>query len=220
MSDPYAPLKDGAWREIAELDAQLAAGAIDEQGWHDAMARLIGAAYLAAETPWEQSGKSGTLEDWRYSRELVVDAFDRDGSFLDVGCASGFLMESVVEWSAYAIEPYGLDVVPELVELARRRLPQWADRIAAGNALTWEPARSFTYVRTNLEYVPASRRRELVARLLGWCQRLLVGVYNEERHARPTEERLGTWGFAVAGRTERPHRTHDDIDYRLLWIDA
>jgi hypothetical protein len=37
-------------------------------------------------------------------------------------------MESVVEWADHRIEPYGLDIAPRLVELARERLPHWADR--------------------------------------------------------------------------------------------
>jgi hypothetical protein len=51
MSDPYAPLKDNAWQEIAEIDARLEPGEIDEAGWHAEIARLIVPAYLAAETP-------------------------------------------------------------------------------------------------------------------------------------------------------------------------
>jgi hypothetical protein len=44
-------------------------------------------------------------------------------------------MESVAAWCAergLAIEPYGVDISPALAELARRRLPQWADRIWVG----------------------------------------------------------------------------------------
>ena len=58
--DPYAHLKDRAWRQIADIDAALERGAIDEAGWHDAIAGLIVPAYLAAETPWGGSGKVGT----------------------------------------------------------------------------------------------------------------------------------------------------------------
>jgi hypothetical protein len=32
--DPYAQLKDVAWRELAEIDAQLERGEIDDEGWH------------------------------------------------------------------------------------------------------------------------------------------------------------------------------------------
>jgi hypothetical protein len=220
MTDPYAHLKERAWREIAEIDDKLARGLIDEHEWHALMAALITPHYLGGTTPWEQSGKTGTLDDWRYSRELVVDAFDRDGSFLDVGCANGFLMECVVAWSPYAIEPYGLEIVPELAQLARARLPQWADRFSVGNALDWTPPRRYTYVRTGLEYVPPARRRDLVERLLATCERLVVGVANEERDARSTEEQLLGWGFRVSGRSERPHRRHAELAYRVVWIDA
>ena len=43
------------------------------------------------------------------------------GTFLDVGCANGLLMESVAAWCAergLAVEPYGVDISPALAELA------------------------------------------------------------------------------------------------------
>ena len=61
-------------------------------------------------------------------------------------------MESMAAWAG--VEPYGLEISPELAELARRRLPQWADRIWVGNAPTWTPPRRFDVVRTGLDYVP------------------------------------------------------------------
>ena len=94
---------------------------------------------------------------------------NRDGTFLDVGCANGHLMECAVGWlaeSGYRIEPYGLDILPELAALARQRLPQWADRIAVGNAIDWIPEQRFDFVRTGLEYVPRRLRPELVRHLL------------------------------------------------------
>jgi SAM-dependent methyltransferase len=74
---------------------------------------------------------------------------------------------TLVGWTPHGIEPYGLDFAPALAELARRRLPQWADRIFVGaDALTWEPPTRFDFVRTELVYVPAERRPRLVERLL------------------------------------------------------
>ncbi len=219
-TDPYAPLKDLGWREVAELDTRLERGEIDEAGWHAEIARLIVPAYLAAETPWEGSGKSGSAEGWEYARSHIAHAIDRDGSFLDIGCANGYLLECLPRWTPHAIDRYGLDIAPELVELARDRLPELADRLWAGNALEWDPPHRFTYARTGLEYVPRHRRRELVERLLGWCDRLVIGVFNEEAHARPTEELLRSWGHAIAGRSERANRNKPGIDYRVLWIEG
>jgi SAM-dependent methyltransferase len=219
QADPYAQLKDNAWREQAEIDRRLERGEIDEDGWHDEMQAIIVPAYLAAETPWEQSGKSGDEAGWEYARSLIADAIDRGGTFLDVGCANGFLMECLPRWTPHHVEPYGLDISRELAELARSRLPAWADRIFVGNAIDWEPPRRFTFVRTGLEYVPHPRRPRLVARLLGWCDRLIVGTFNEHESERTTEEALRSWGFAIAGAAARAHRRHPGMEYRALWVD-
>jgi len=216
VADPYAPLKENLWRETAAIDARLERGEIDEDGWHREMAALVVPRYLAADTPAGGSGHSG---GWERARRPVLAALDRDGTFLDVGCANGYLLESVVAWSEHRLEPYGLEISPELAALARRRLPRWAERIFVGNALEWEPPHRFTFVRTNLDYVPAPRRCDLVARLGSYADRLVVGVYNEQRHERPTEELLRACGFAIAGRRDEPHPTKSGIDYRVLWID-
>jgi hypothetical protein len=218
--DPYAHLKENAWRESADLDARLASGEIDEETWHHEWQSMLVPAYLSAPTPWQQSGKSGTYEDWVYARSLFGHAIDRDGSFLDVGCANGYLMECLPGWTHFDVEPYGLDLSNELAALARDRVPEWADRIWVGNVLRWQPPRRFTYVRTGLDYVPKRRRRELVERCLGWCDRLIVGVFGEHAYERTTEELLRSWGLTVAGRSERAHRIKPGMEHRVLWIDA
>jgi SAM-dependent methyltransferase len=218
--------KERGWREIAAIDAALERGEIDEGGWHRAIAELIVPAYLAADNPRAQSGHSGDEERWKLARSLLLDGIDRDGTFLDVGCANGLLMESVHEWATekgLSIEPYGLDISPELAELARSRVPHWADRIVVGNALGWEPRRRFDFVRTGLEYVPRHRRRELIQHLLHRVAvpggRVIVGVFNEERQEHQAEKLVSGWGYEIAGRTERPHRD-EWIAYRAFWIDA
>lgn len=218
-SDPFGPFKDRAWREIASIDGMFERGEIDEDGWHRAIAELIEPAYLAADTPWGGSGKTGDASTWERSRSLLADAIDRDGSFLDVGCANGYLMESLAGWTSHAIEPYGVDISPALVAVARDRLPAWADRIWVGNARWWDPPQRFTFIRTGLEYAPPGRRLELVAHLLGYCDRLLIGVYNEQANERVTEDLVRSWGLRVAGRSDRQH-PEASMRYRCLWIDA
>jgi SAM-dependent methyltransferase len=214
------------WRELAAIDEALERGEIDEQGWHDAVAAIVVPAYIAGEMPWEQSGKSGDLASWELGRRPIMVAVHRDGAFLDVGCANGFLMECVRAWAAEEgryVEPYGLEISPELAALARRRLPQWADRIFVGNAANWIPPRRFDFVRTGLDYVPPTRRRELVEHLLANVVarggRLIVGVFNEEKGERRTEERVASWGFGIAGRVDADHRD-PRVVYRAFWIDA
>jgi hypothetical protein len=88
------------WRELAAIDEAHERGEIDEEGWHEAVAAIVVPAYLGGETPWEQSGRSGDLASWERGRRPIMAAIERDGTFLDIGCANGFLMESIRAWAA------------------------------------------------------------------------------------------------------------------------
>jgi hypothetical protein len=208
--------KEGKWREVRAIDEAYERGELDDEGWHAAMAQLVVPAYLASETAEGGSGSSRDPAGWERARSLLADAVRPGHTFLDVGCANGHLMDSMAAWAD--VEPYGLEISPELAELARRRLPRWADRIWVGNALDWSPPHRFDVVRTGF-YVPGRRRRQLMERLLSYCDRLVIGVFNEERETRALEDEVAGWGFAIAGRAERPH-THPRLAYKAFWIDA
>jgi hypothetical protein len=143
--------------------------------------RLLEPAYLRGTTPQAGSGFGGDAQLWRLRRGIVVAGIDRDGTFLDVGCANGLLMESVVAWADHHIEPYGVELAPGLVALARARLPHWADRIEVGNAIDYRPERRFTFVHVLLDLVPTARRGDLVRHALTTLVepggRLLVSHY-------------------------------------------
>lgn len=173
----------------------------DELALHEAK-------YLAGTNPREHSGFGRDARDWERFRRPVAAAIDSDGTFLDVGCANGLLMESVVAWTredGRVVEPYGLDISEKLAELARQRLPQWRDRIFVGNALDWEPPMRFDFVRTELVYVPRSRRREYVERLLHHFLtprgRLIVCSYGSSRpegeRAELFVDELRDWGTSI-----------------------
>src|SRR5262249_46275243 len=141
---PVQLAKNGAAPLLERLDAELEAGTIDEAMWYADLAAVITPRYLAGDNPRAQSGRTGDDASWTRARGLIADAVDRPGTFLDVGCASGYLMECMARWARWApLEPYGLDIAPELAALARQRLPAWADRIFAGNAIDWSPPHRF-----------------------------------------------------------------------------
>jgi hypothetical protein len=149
-------VSDEARGAIARLVADLAAGHMSEATWYSDVSAVLTSDYLAFTDPYWQSGVQGDAQHWRQARKIIVSALDRDGTFLDVGCANGLLMESVARWAhkrGLVTEPFGLDISPQLAAQAKLRLPQWAERIFTANVITWERPRRVDFVRTGLEYV-------------------------------------------------------------------
>ena len=215
------------WELIQPIEAAYERGEIDAGEWHARIGAIIGRPYLTATDPRAQSGFSGSAEDWERARGFIFAAVNRDGTFLDVGCANGHLMECAVTWLAEAgvsIEPYGLEILPDVAALARQRLPHWADRIAIGNALDWTPVRPFDFVRTGLEYLPARLRAQLVAHLLERVVapggRLIIGAHSEAAASQPLlQAEVATWGFSVAGALEVPHAGDHRVVRRAFWLE-
>lgn len=226
MTDDLEAAKERAWLQLARIDADLARGRIDEYGWHAAVLAIVQPTYLSSADPRAQSGLSGDARHWRYARQLLIEALPGDCCLLDVGCANGHLMNSLVDWAkeiGTAVEPYGVEISAALADLARRRCPQWASRIWTANVLGWRPPMRFDVVRTGLEYVPPGRQADLLDHLIehvvGPGGRLVIGVFNEERDADVLEAEVGSWGYAVAGHAARPHR-HPSLAYKTFWLDS
>jgi trans-aconitate methyltransferase len=156
--------------------------------------------------------------------ELVAEPLEQDGTFLDVGCANGALMETVHDRTGRRgvhIEPYGLEPVPELAELARRRLPTWADRIWTGDPLDWTPPQRFDTVRVGLDGVPPDGHERLLTRVLQDVVapggHLLVGPFAEDPGSYGTVERVRGWGLAVRRMLEV---ADGETVHRLLVLDG
>jgi len=226
------PPPDLPWARAtgARLDADLAAGRLDEAGWHMATEAVIGDAYLATDDPRAQSGKSGDEAEWRWSRELALDALPArtsSATVLDVGCANGYLMESLHRWGeerGLRIEPYGLDISWRLAALARRRLPAvWAERVEVGNVLDWQPTRRFDLVHTALDYVPPARRKASIERVLRDIALPKGRVVLRAERVRPGEpdlvQQVESLGLSVGGVLERTHPTSKEVR-RTVWLQA
>jgi SAM-dependent methyltransferase len=142
------------------------------KAWFDHVRSALEDSYTAYpdSEPWRQSGMSGPESRWIALRKPLVDCLDHSGSFLDVGCANGYLLECLMRWSAergLAIAPYGMDVSARLVDLARLRLPDITDQFFVDNSFDWTSPMHFDYVRTELVYVPADYERTYIERLIG-----------------------------------------------------
>lgn len=184
------------------------------------------AAYLSSDDPMRQSGYSGGPVRWRQERELILDAITGDGELLDVGCANGYLLECLLAWGkerGLSLIPYGLDLGPGLIELARQRLPHFADHFFVGNAWNWQPPHPFAYVYALYDIVPLDKLAECVHRLLTRMVapngRLILGAYgSHSRQIAPFEigDFLQAAGFTLAGTSAGG----DPLISRFTWLDA
>jgi hypothetical protein len=186
--DQRAQLKAAAQARIDAATRQLDDGTIRQNKWQDRVSEALADAYLRSDDPRWQSGFDGDATLWREAREFLLDAVVVDGTFLDVGCATAHLMESLERWATERrrqLRTYGVELNAGLAAAARRRLPSFADRIFTGNVSHWQPPRRFTYVRTGLEYVPRGGEAGLARRLLTEFVepggRLIVGPINADQ---------------------------------------
>jgi SAM-dependent methyltransferase len=227
LSDPIKFAKNRAYEFVEGQQQALDSGQISEDRWFAESSAYFTTHYLAADNPRAQSGHSGDEPQYRYTRMMVLEAIHRSGTFLDVGCANGYLMESLERWlsgTGLIVEFYGLDFSEGMLELARQRLPHWPERFFLGNALYWSPPFRFDFVYiSGLEYVPLGRRKELVRRLIEDYTsdggRFILGPVTEERQSGETEDSLRAWGFAPSGYSMKSHQMHPELARKLFWFD-
>jgi hypothetical protein len=226
------PAPDGIYvsQLTARLDAALAAGQIDDKRWQEGIEEVVGDACLASDEPRAQAKGSAEELEWRWSRELILDALPEHarakGRVLDVGAGNGHLLESLVRWGkerGLELEAYGLDISPRLVALAQRRLPAWSEQLEVGNVLEHEPTRRYDLVHTALAGVPPARRREALERLLS--RFVAPGgrvVLRPERVGKGQPDpaaQVEALGLRVGGVLERRHPTSGELS-RSAWLEA
>lgn len=204
-----------------------------EDDYYQRTLQLLEESYLRANASGDVAGGSGSgggLRRWEKKRRVLAAGFDRDGKWLDVGCANGLLMETLTGWTGEAgvtIEPYGLDLSERLAEAARVRLPQWADRIWSGNVMAWEPPLRFDYVTAIADCVPRTVRGNLVERLVrrfvAPTGRLIFSIYmprppEEPVESPPASAVLERMGYRVSGGAEA--RIEGELKVSTAWLDA
>lgn len=191
--------------------------------WFAALHDAIEAHYLAEPgNPYRESGRSSGAERWAETRRCIAEAVHRDGDFMDVGCANGLLLETLIVWCAekgIAIRPHGVDLVAALVALARTRHPGHADSFEVANGFTWKPRRRYDFVRASVECVQPRDRPEFLRRLFALAVapggRLIVCHYpdaNAGESLIDVATMLAGLGYTVAGRASAPN-------VALAWTD-
>jgi SAM-dependent methyltransferase len=60
---------------------------------------------------------------WQQRRRFIAKAIGSTGSFLDIGCANGLLLRSLLEWSVWPVLPYGIDNDPVAIAACQELFP-------------------------------------------------------------------------------------------------
>ena len=188
--------------------------------------KALEAAYLKETDPIRQSGFSGGAVRWRAERGPILEAVESDGDLLDIGCANGFLLKCLVKWGGergLKLTPHGLDQGGRLIELAKVRLPEYADNFYVGNAWDWRPQRKYQYVYMLYDCLPLDYLAQGVCRLMEQVVasqgRLIIGAYGSKSDAIPPfgiGEFLESSGFTVSGSAEGGVEPIT----KFAWLDA
>ena len=165
--------------------------------------------YIQTDDPMLQSGSGSGRVRWCSERSIILSAIEADGTFLDAGCANGYLLECLVQWAGgrgISLMPYGVDIVAKLIELAKKRLPSYKSNFWTANTYEWIPPMKFDYVYTLHDCVPEEFLKDYVANLLSHYIKstgtLIIGAYgstSRQEPARDIEKDLRECGFAVDG---------------------
>lgn len=222
---------DGAAARLVTMAEQARATLTPDR--HDAdLRRTLVGSYLRGDTPEAGSGFGGTPAQWRERRGSLLDAIPRRTgviSLVDLCCANGHLPVSLAHWAAEAgleVDPYGVDVAPELIDRARTLHPGSTDRFWVGDARRWvhPEGRRFDVAYVLLDVIPDADHHGLLAHLLEHvvadAGRLVVGNYAAATSPRSAESLVSRAGYAIAGRTTRPTRDGRPSSHPAVWIDA
>jgi len=208
------------------VNAALENNEITKDEWYEIINTYFTKLYLSKDNPRAQSGHGGDELHYAFSHLPILDAVYKHGTFLDVGCANGHLMEMVHKWGAalgFDLQVYGVDISEGLLELAKRRLPQWQDRFFLGNAFYWKPEKKFDYVHVGgLGGVPKDDQpmyfEHLMERYLAPGGRLILGPYwlsaHDDRAA--DNERLNV---PPSGYVIKTHYSRPGMLRKALWFD-
>lgn len=92
----------------------------DRDAWFDQLHAEITEYYLAEpDNPYRQSGRSQGHTRWVVTRQCIAKAVNAQGDYLDIGCANGLLLESLLAWDwtpkrQYRFVQVLTDAVPKL----------------------------------------------------------------------------------------------------------
>jgi SAM-dependent methyltransferase len=169
----------------------------------------------------------GTFATWTDARRFITRAIHHSGTILDIGCANGFLLRCLQEWSPYRLSPYGIDQdatrlggASTLFRGAARRFANvGVDRLQSLARLGLPHTFDFVYWNVwKKTYFDTPNELACLASAAGAVRRrgrLILGFYDVSSESRETKiENLVALGFDIAGRIG-----NDSCNKEAVWIE-
>lgn len=196
--------------------------------WYELNNQYYTKLYLSQDNPRAQSGHSGDAFHYLHSHLPIIEAIHKSGSFCDIGCANGHLMEMVHQWTGgigFDLQMFGVDISEGLIKFAQSRLPQWSDHFFVGNAHYWKPEQRFDYIHIRGENVECRYTdakhiifTHYMDHYLKDNGRLIIGPYWYEDEDRVLKKVL-EWGISPTGYLEKSHYKQSKMIKKVIWFD-
>lgn len=175
----------------------------------------------------QESHVSFDLKRWKQGRKFIADVIDRDGPVLDIGCANGFLLRCLQEWTGRGnkLIPYGIDTNPEHIKQAKELFPQNQGNFFEGSVeglVRQDSPIKFPTVYWNVwdNYDFSERERidvlkGVIDKVLAPEGRLILGFYDvKEGNNKKRIQQLEQLVFKLTG-----HLKAEDSNEELVWLD-
>lgn len=161
------------------------------------------------------------LAAWESSRRLIATAIRASGTILDYGCANGFLLRSLQEWSRYEVVPYGVDIDHERLNEARMLFTGMSGHFYHPETPAQVPPtfdHVYWAVGDNIDFSEHCNREWLAAveRLVTPGGRLILGFYDTRARNETRVQELTEWGWH-AGEVIRNDFPGEEI---VCWVDV
>lgn len=217
----------------AYINAALDNNEISLEEWYELSNIYYTKCYLSQDNPRAQSKHRGDEFHYLYSHLPIIEAINNNGTFCDIGCANGHLVEMIHKWisgTGFDIQMYGVDISEGLIELAKKRLPKWKEQFFVGNAHYWKPEKKFDYIHIrgeSVEYPYTGPKALNYIRIVEHYMenylvdggRFIIGPYWYEHEDNVVKGLFKYWGYSPTGYSEKTHYNKSNVFRKVIWID-
>lgn len=148
---------------------------------------------------------------WETHRKFISQAINKGGIILDIGCANGFLLKCLQNWSVYKLIPYGIDRDEKRIEQAKDLFPLYSDNFMVARVpnftslLEYKFPAQFDFIYWNVwdlwnfESQSDIKFLEILLKMVSNKGRLILGFYESDKNKEKKIKKIKELGFKFSG---------------------